>query len=135
KKQIVQSAERIGGPAERLDGLLVLFPMTSNQFCKLPECKSLKLELLDGEVVVMPRPTPFHQYFLLELPMVVAQWVKKLNLGRVLPDTLMMLDGRWTPAPDIVFVATRHLKRVKGKRIEGPVDLAIETLSPGTARV
>src|SRR5262249_7404348 len=76
-----------------------------------------------------------HQYFVLGLAMVIAQWVKKLNLGRVLPDTLMMLDGRWTPAPDIVFVAKRHLKRVKGKLIEGPVDLAIETLSPGTARV
>ena len=109
-KPIIRSAERRAGPAERLDGLAVLFSMTSEQFCKLPECKSFKLELLDGEVVVMPRATPFHQYFVLGLAMVIAQWVKKLNLGRVLPDTLMMLDGRWTPAPDIVFVAKRHLK-------------------------
>jgi Uma2 family endonuclease len=53
----------------------------------------------------------------------------------LLPDSLMMLDDKWTPAPDLVFVAKRHLKRVKGKRIEGPVDLAIEALSPGTVRV
>jgi Uma2 family endonuclease len=109
--------------------------MTSDEFCELPESETVKLELLDGEVVIMPRATAFHQYFLLQLAIVITQWAKKLNLGRVLPDTLMMLDEQWTPAPDLVFVAKRHLKRVVGKRIEGPVDLAIEALSPGTARV
>jgi Uma2 family endonuclease len=42
----------------------------------------------------------------------------------------MKLDGIWTPAPDLVFIARRHLNRVKDKRIEGPVDLAVEVLSP-----
>jgi len=135
KKQFVASAERRAGPLPRLDGLLVLFPMTSDQFCRLPESDTVKLELLDGDVVVMPRATLFHQYFLLQLAMVLALWAKKMDLGRVLPDTLMKLDGKWTPAPDLVFVAKRHLHRAKQKRIEGPVDLAIEALSPGTARV
>jgi Uma2 family endonuclease len=67
--------------------------------------------------------------------MVIQLWADGLSLGRVLPDTLMKLDGRWTPAPDLAFVARRHLRRVKGKRIEGPVDLAIEALSPKTATV
>jgi Uma2 family endonuclease len=109
--------------------------MTSEKFCQLPESETVKLELLDGEVIVMPRATTFHQYFLLELAIIVSQWAKKTKLGRVLPDTLMMLDEKWTPTPDLVFVAKHHLKRVKGKRIEGPVDLAVEALSPGTARV
>jgi Uma2 family endonuclease len=95
----------------------------------------LKLELLDGEVVIMPRASSFHQYFLLRLSMFLQLWADRFDLGRLLPDTLMKLDGKWTPAPDLAFVAKAHLRRVKRKRIEGPVDLAIEALSRGTARV
>lgn len=77
----------------------------------------------------MTRPTPWHQYFLLQLAIVLGSWVKQRSLGRLFPDTLVKLNGDWTPAPDLVFVARRHLKRVKEKRIEGPVDLAVEILS------
>jgi len=115
--------------ATDLDELLVLFPMTSDEFCELPPSESVKLELLDGKVYAMTRPSPMHQYFISKLHAVLTQWVEPKKLGRVLPDTLMKLDNRWTPAADLVFVAQRHLKRVKKKRIEGPVDLAIEVLS------
>jgi Uma2 family endonuclease len=77
----------------------------------------------------MPRPTRDHQYFIFQLAFAIERWSKPRKLGRVLPDVLMKLDGEWTPAPDLVFVAQRHLKRVKEKRIEGPVDLAVEALS------
>jgi Uma2 family endonuclease len=109
---------------------LVLFRMTSDQFCELPPSDFYKLELLNNEVVVMPRPTRNHQYFIFQLGMAIELWCKPRNLGRVLLDVLMKLNGGWTPAPDLVFVARRHLKRVKEKRIEGPVDLAVEALSP-----
>src|SRR5580704_9527844 len=98
---------------------LVLFRMTSDQFCELPPSDTVKLELLNGEVVVMPRPMRDHQYFIVELIFVLLLWTKSKGLGRVLADMLMKLDGKWTPAPDLVFVAKRHLKRVKEKRIEG----------------
>jgi Uma2 family endonuclease len=114
---------------------LVLFRMTSDQFCELPPSDTVKLELLDGEVVVMTRPTPAHQYFIFELGAAIRLWAKRRKLGRVLPDVLMKLDGVWTPAPDLVFVARKHLKRVKEKRIEGPVDLAVEALSPSNPEV
>jgi hypothetical protein len=65
KKQLAPSAERRAGPSLRPHGLPVLFPMTSDEFCRLPESETVKLELLDGEVVIMPRATPLHQYFLL----------------------------------------------------------------------
>src|SRR5579859_1123825 len=113
-----------------LKGPVVLFRMKSDDFCELPASDQFKLELLNGEVIVSPRPRPNHQYFVLQLAMILEQWVKKRRLGRLLPDTLMKLDGKWTPAPDLVFIARRHLKRVKEKRIEGPVDLAVEVLSP-----
>jgi Uma2 family endonuclease len=118
-----------------LNGLLVLFRMTSDEFCELPLSETVKLELLDGEVVVLTWPTPAHQYFIFELGVAISLWAKGCKLGRVLPDVLMKLDGEWTPAPDLVFVARRHLRRVKEKRIEGPVDLAVEALSPSNPEI
>jgi Uma2 family endonuclease len=47
----------------------------------------------------------------------------------------MKLDERWSPAPDLVFVARKNFKRVKEKRIEGPIDLAVELLSPTNPQI
>jgi Uma2 family endonuclease len=113
-----------------LKGHVVLFRMKSDQFCELPLSETVKLELLNGKVFARPWPTPFHQYFVFQLGAVVEQWAGAHKLGAVLPDTLMKLDEDWTPAPDFVFVARKHWRRVKEKRIEGPVDLAVEVLSP-----
>jgi Uma2 family endonuclease len=113
-----------------LAGRAVLFRMTSDQFCELPPSDSFKLELLNGEVVVKARPIPNHQHFIFELGVVLRAWIKTRKLGRILLDTLMKLNGSWTPAPDLCFLKTRHLKRVERKRIVGPVDLAVEVLSP-----
>lgn len=114
---------------------LVLFPMTSDQFCALPPSDTVKLELLNGEVVLMTRPTPAHQAFIADLITILNVWIKARKLGRLFPDTLLKLDEDWTPAPDLVFVARKHLKRVKDKRIEGPVDLAVEILSPSNPEI
>jgi Uma2 family endonuclease len=113
-----------------LVGRAVLFRMTSDEFCELPPSDQFKLELLDGEVVVAARPIPNHQHFIFQLGVVLQLWIKPRKLGRILLDTLMKLNGAWTPAPDLCYLKTKHLKRVERKRIVGPVDLAVEVLSP-----
>jgi len=113
----------------------VLFRMTSDQFCELPPSEEYKLELLDGEVIVAARPRINHQHFVFQLAVVAELWLRPRKLGRLLLDSLMMLDGKWSPAPDLVFVARQHLTKVKQKRIEGPVDLAVEVLSPTNPEV
>jgi len=121
------------GPA--LAGPLRLFRMTSDVFCELPPSDTVKLELLNGMVIAKTWPSSRHQYYLGELACALTQWLKPRKLGRILPDTLLKLDDDWTPAPDLVFVARKHLKRVKVKRIEGPVDLAVEVLSPSNPEI
>lgn len=113
----------------------VLFHMTSEQFCALPPSETVRLELLDGEVIMAARPAPDHQHFLGELYVVLRNWVRSHRLGHVFLDTLMKVGGRWTPAPDLCFLETNHRKRVKRKRIEGPVDLAVEVTSPWDKKI
>src|SRR4051794_31135278 len=84
---------------DSLRSALVLFRMTSDRFCELPVSATVKLELLNGEVVAMPRPRRNHQYFIFRLGLALAAWCDPRNLGRVLPDMLMKLNGLWTSAP------------------------------------
>src|SRR5262245_34974700 len=110
---------RKASPRDELTSPVSLFRMTSDEFCELPPSDTVKLEMLDGEVLAMTRPTRNHQYFILQLAFVLELWCKPRKLGRLLQDILTKLNDDWTPAPDLVFVARKHLKRVKEKRIEG----------------
>jgi Uma2 family endonuclease len=103
--------------------------MTSDEFVALPESDQ-HLELLNGEVILSPRPRPPHQQFIGRLFAVLDEWVESHHLGEVYPEVEMRLDDEWTPAPDLVFVRTENLSRVGDTQILGPVDLAVEVLSP-----
>lgn len=116
-------------PAGPLIGRLVLFRMNSDEFVALPE-SGLHVELLNGEVVVSPRPRLPHQQFIGRLFAVLDAWVEKHNLGEVYPEVEMRLDDEWTPAPDLAFVRTQNLNRIGDTQILGPVDLVVEVLSP-----
>lgn len=114
---------------------VVLFRMTSDQFSRLPESDQFDLELLAGNVIVSAKPTPPHQYFGGKLFNTLDDWGTAHSLGRALPDVSVRLARRWMPAADIVFVRTEHLGRIKRKRVVGPVDLAVEILSPSTKKI
>jgi Uma2 family endonuclease len=107
--------------------------MNSAQFAALPESDQ-NLELLNGEVVLSPRRRPPHQQFIGRLFAVLDQWVEDHQLGKVYPDVEMLLDEKWTPAPDLVFIAAEHVDRVGEKQILGPADLAVEALSPSNVK-
>ena len=108
---------------------IVLFRMTSDEFAHLPESEQ-KLELLDGKVIMAASPRPSHQVFGGELYAVLKPWIVSNRLGRLFPATDVRLDDDWTPCPDLSFLKTEHLGRVGDTQIVGPVDLAVEILSP-----
>ena len=110
---VVKAVEQIAGP---ITGRVVLFRMDSDQYERLPETKQ-NLELLNGEVVVSPRPRVEHQVFVAELYAAMKPWVEANNLGKLYPDVDMRLDDDWTPAPDLAFLRTEHLGRIQGGRI------------------
>jgi len=112
-----------------ITGRVVLFLMNSAQFAALPETQE-NIELLNGEVVLSPRPRPPHQQFIGRMFAVLDEWVERHQLGKVYPEVEMLLDDKWTPSPDLVFVATEHVDRVGDTQIVGPADLAVEVLSP-----
>jgi Uma2 family endonuclease len=73
-----------------------------------------------------------HQALALFLARLVAAFVEAHDLGQVwIPPTLMRLSSRPSGRePDLLFVASEHLDRLRGTYIDGPADLVVEVVSP-----
>jgi Uma2 family endonuclease len=63
-------------------------------------------------------------------------FVDLFDLGKVChaPQEMRLAMIPSAREPDVLFVAREHLHRIDPKRIEGPVDLAIEFFSPDSVR-
>ena len=66
------------------------------------------------------------------LEAILTIYVEQKGLGRVLGAPFQMKTGLDLPGrePDILFVATEHLDRLKETYLDGPADLVIEIVSP-----
>src|SRR5438552_14384082 len=85
-------------------------------------------EWVDGEVVFMSPASTDHQRLVGFLTTVLDTWVRARGVGEVFPPPFQMKTGPTLPGrePDLVFVATSNLHRLRKALLEGPADLAIE---------
>jgi Uma2 family endonuclease len=90
-------------------------------------------EVIAGELVVTPSPTPAHQIASGNIAYPLEHHVREHDLGLVL---YAPVDVRLTPdnvlIPDILFIARDRLHIIGEKTIDGAPDLVVEILSPGT---
>lgn len=104
---------------------------TYDDYAKLPE--GTPYQLIEGELVMTPAPSPFHQIVQSNILLELGVWVKERNLGRVLTSPIdVYLSDTETYQPDIIFISTSHRNIIGEKRIEGAPDLVVEILSPTT---
>jgi Uma2 family endonuclease len=88
-------------------------------------------ELWDGELIMSPAPSFFHQEIVIRLAQQLRAWVSKRRLGKVVTSPIdMVLSPHRVTQPDIVFIAKERLGIVS-RTINGPVDLAVEIISLG----
>jgi Uma2 family endonuclease len=90
-------------------------------------------EWVDGEVVMYSPASNRHQRLVGFLATVLGVFAEQHNVGIVLsaPFQMRLVDsGR---EPDLLFVATNHLDRLKETYLDGPADLVVEIVSPESA--
>jgi Uma2 family endonuclease len=94
-----------------------------------------RYELYDGEVFVVPSPLPLHQFVLARLHLVLEDYVKAHG-GVVLFAPLdIVLTDLDVVQPDILLFTAERAHLIQPRRVTRVApDLAIEILSPGTAR-
>lgn len=105
--------------------------MTASEFFQLPETNT-PTELIDGELIMSAPPVPLHQRLIRLLLVLLDNLIPN---GEVFPSPIAVyFDEDNVPEPDLVWVAENSRCVITEKRLEGPPDLIVEVLSPGTAR-
>ena len=105
---------------------------TYEDYVRLPE--GSPYQLIGGDLIMVPSPTPYHQRILRKIGFLILQHVEKNDLGEVLYSPLdVYFSEEDTFQPDIIFISKKRLTIVGETKIEAAPDLVIEILSPSTA--
>lgn len=103
----------------------------------LPESETRRYELLDGELVMVPSPTEYHQRILRKLAFPLLGFVEACALGQVYFAPLDVVLGqgaeREVVQPDLFYIGKEREGIIAAEEIRGAPDLVIEVLSPATA--
>jgi Uma2 family endonuclease len=107
--------------------------MSTREFLQLPE-SPYPLQLINGEIWMAPSPEDAHQVAAYELAKLIERLAGE-GLVRLAPLDVV-IDEANVVQPDVFWVSegNSRCQRVEG-RWQGPPDLVIEVLSPGTALV
>ncbi len=103
---------------------------TVKDYEKLPE--GSPYQLIDGEFVMSPAPSPFHQIVLSRLFIKFNEAISGKGLVLFAPVDVY-LDEENVFQPDLVVLLKENLKKLTEKGIEGSPDIVLEVLSPSTA--
>ncbi len=108
-----------------------LGPYRDADYQALPE--EPRCELIYGELVVTPAPAVRHQVVVGRLLRLLQDFAaQRGGLAVVAPVDVRLFDHS-VVQPDVVYVSSERLAVVR-RRFEGTPDLAVEVVSPGSAR-
>ncbi len=109
---------------------------TYEDYQSLPESMEKRYELLDGDIKMVPAPSTKHQFASSNLEFILHAFIKEQKLGYILDAPVDVVfgtgDGREVAQPDIIFVRRDRKEIIAEAEVQGPPDLIIEVLSPGT---
>ncbi len=91
-------------------------------------------EIVEGELVVSPPPAIRHQRVSRRIGFLLFTYLQERDLGEMLhaPVGVRLADDT-VLEPDLIVVRPENAPRIAEHAIEGPPDLVVEILSPGTA--
>ena len=106
--------------------------LTFEEFLALPEPE--RAEWVDGRLVAMPGVTREHAQITTYLIRLLGAFLDEHAVGEILHDPFLMRlgDGQPARAPDLMFVAEVHASRLRDNYLDGPADISIEVISPGS---
>ncbi len=115
-------------------------PALESQYWTAAEVRALpedgkRYECIDGELLVTPAPRLLHQRMLSELQHLIRTFVKQVGVGEVIhsPADVELKAGSLVQ-PDIFVAVSRDGSRLRTWSDIGTLLLAVEVLSPSTAR-
>jgi Uma2 family endonuclease len=100
---------------------------------ELPESNQ-PTELWDGELVMSPSPSFFHQEIVVRFHDLLRAWLREHDSGKTgIAPLDMILTSRRVVQPDVFFVLNERLSILQD-RLRGAADLVVEVISPESRR-
>jgi len=100
---------------------------------ELPESNQ-PTELWDGELVMSPAPSFFHQEIADRFHDHLKGWIRPRQLGKTAAAPVdMILAPHRAVQPDVVFISNER-RGIIGDKLSGAVDLVAEVISPESRR-
>jgi Uma2 family endonuclease len=89
-------------------------------------------EWVDGEVIKLSPASKRHQLLVNFLAALLQHFVEANRLGLIISAPFQMKTGVDLPGrePDILFIASDHLERLKDTYLSGAADVVVEVISP-----
>ncbi len=94
--------------------------------------EDVRAEWIDGEIIIMSPASLRHQLLVNFLAAVLQYFVEAHQLGLIVTAPFQMKIGADLPGrePDLIFVSSEHIDRIKHAHLSGPADMALEIISP-----
>ncbi len=109
--------------------------MTARQYLMLGEDPpGVRLELVDGEVVVSQSPIPDHGFVVIQLAVILGSYINKQKLGQLYSDIDTIFGEYDVRRPDLLYFAKKRTHLIGEKAMKGPPDLAVEVVSPSSSK-
>ena len=90
------------------------------------------MELWDGELVMSPSPSFYHQEIVARFYEKLKERVTRNRAGKVVFTPIdMILSSRRVTQPDVLFISSSRLHIIQDQ-VRGPADLVAEVISPGS---
>lgn len=88
-------------------------------------------EWVDGEVIMVSPASKRHQDIMRFLVSLLSLHVESHSLGTILIAPFQMKLGEDMPGrePDLLYIASAHLDRLKDTYLDGPADMVVEIIS------
>ncbi|ACV64816.1 protein of unknown function DUF820 [Desulfofarcimen acetoxidans DSM 771] len=90
-----------------------------------------RYELIEGDLLVVPRPVPRHQKIVFNIIFELGLYIKQNHTGEFYQEVDVIM-GNNVVAPDIVFISQDRTNIIGERNVLGAPDLVIEVLSPST---
>jgi Uma2 family endonuclease len=110
---------------------ILTHPLTYADLKRIRETRKDRLELIEGEIIVSPSPSPVHQRVTRRLNRILERVVIDTGLGEFFsaPLDVVLTDGTIVQ-PDIMVVIRERIGIITDDGIEGSPDFVAEVLSP-----
>jgi Uma2 family endonuclease len=108
-------------------------PMSYEQFLEW-DGDNQHVEWVNGDVIPMAPVSNEHTDVTVFLTRLLGEFAELTGLGEVKIASFQMKAGRGLPgrAPDVMFIRKENLSRLKKLYLDGPADVVVEIISPGT---